>query len=67
MTRSATASTAGPGGGGTAGARGGAGAWAKAFDAKINPAAAGPNLVSTFFIISFSIGLVRFSQELSNL
>jgi hypothetical protein len=65
MTRSATAS---PGGGG-------GGAWANAFDATIkgNPAPAtravrtNPNLFSTFFIISFSIGLVRFSQGLSNL
>jgi hypothetical protein len=44
------------------------------FDAKINPATVGPtlatkamrtnpNLFSTFFIISFSIGLVRFWQN----
>jgi hypothetical protein len=60
----AGAAPAGGGGGG-----GGAGFCANAFDAKIKgiptlamrAARTNPTLFSTFFIISFSIGLVRFA------
>jgi hypothetical protein len=65
ITRSTSAEGAGAAGfSGTAGA----GNWAEALDAKIrgNPTAAtktaprNPSLFSTFLVISFSIGLVRF-------
>src|SRR6266513_6335239 len=70
-TRSTSAGGA-PAGGGAGAA--GAGNCANAFDAKIkgNPTVAtkmaprNPSLFSTFLVISFSIGLVRFLQDYSS-
>src|SRR4029453_405178 len=67
--RSAPPGASGPPGGG--GARNGAGGGGNEFDEKIkgNPTLAtramrtNPNLFSTFFIISFSIGLVGFRRD----